>query len=276
MTVLGSGTGPSALDAVVLSLDEMQFLREELDIADLPVVLNAYARFDSVDRHQMALAAAVESLSQRGLIFDGAVQPDLEDRLQVLNRPHWIIAMRLIVDGYVSRFCLAKGDDLTVVALRGQDSYVIDQAGFDLPGTVLAALGTAEPLRLNGMNAPTDQLAVIFEDIGDAAATAERLAKACTPAQDAETLASAVVEIHSHAQITSVVYGDGTRDIGDNHIAVFNTRHGRFIATASVSDDGTKWTSLSSGTPARLRTALQDLINSLPEREEFPRNPKLS
>jgi hypothetical protein len=48
------------------------------------------------------------------------------------------------------------------------------------------------------------------------------------------------------------------------------------LKTASKSDDGVKWTSLSSGTPARLRTAVQDLINSLPEREEFPRHPKLS
>ncbi|MBF6192118.1 ESX secretion-associated protein EspG [Nocardia implantans] len=275
MTVLGAGRGPSTLDAVVLSLDEMQFLVEKLQI-EVPVVLNARARYDNLTDHKAAMDAAAESLAQRDLLIDDVLHGDLENRLRALHRPHWIIALRLVVDGWVSRFCLAKGVDLPVVALRGQDSYVIDEAGNDLPATVLAALGYAEPLELYGMNAPTEELATIFGDTGDAAATAERLAKVGNPAQDAHTLAAALVEIHSYAEIVGVIYGDGTRDTADNHIAVFNTRAGRFIATASRSDDGVKWTSLSSGTPARLRTAVQDLINSLPEREEFPRNPKLS
>ncbi|MER7454841.1 ESX secretion-associated protein EspG [Nocardia beijingensis] len=275
MTVLGAGPGPSTLDAVVLSLDEMQFLVEKLQI-EVPVVLNARARYDNLTDHKAAMDAAAESLAQRELLIDDVLHGDLENRLRALHRPHWIIALRLVVDGWVSRFCLAKGVDLPVVALRGQDSYVIDEAGNDLPGTVLAALGYAEPLELYGMNAPTEELATIFGDTGDAAATAERLAKVGNPAQDAHTLAAALVEIHSYAEIVGVIYGDGTRDTADNHIAVFNTRAGRFIATASRSDDGVKWTSLSSGTPARLRTAVQDLINSLPEREDFPRNPKLS
>ncbi|MBF6204937.1 ESX secretion-associated protein EspG [Nocardia asteroides] len=275
MTVLGAGRGPSTLESVVLSLDEMQFLIEKLQI-EVPVVLNARARYDNVTDHRAAMDAAAESLAQRELILDGALHRDLENRLRALNRPHWIIALRLVVDGWVSRFCLAKGADLPVVALRGQDSYVIDEAGIDLPGTVLAALGYAEPLELYGMNAPTEELATIFGDTGDAAATAQRLTKVGNPTHDAKTLAAALVEIHSYAEIVGVIYGDGTRDVADNHIAVFNTRAGRFIATASKSDDGVKWTSLSSGTPARLRTAVQDLITSLPEREDFPTNPKLS
>ncbi|WP_249644296.1 ESX secretion-associated protein EspG [Nocardia sputi] len=275
MTVLGAGRGPSTLESVVLSLDEMQFLIEKLQI-EVPVVLNARARYDNVTDHRAAMDAAAESLAQRELILDGALHRDLENRLRALNRPHWIIALRLVVDGWVSRFCLAKGADLLVVALRGQDSYVIDEAGIDLPGTVLAALGYAEPLELYGMNAPTEELATIFGDTGDAAATAQRLTKVGNPTHDAKTLAAALVEIHSYAEIVGVIYGDGTRDVADNHIAVFNTRAGRFIATASKSDDGVKWTSLSSGTPARLRTAVQDLITSLPEREDFPTNPKLS
>ncbi|MGK8521417.1 ESX secretion-associated protein EspG [Nocardia asteroides] len=275
MTVLGAGRDPSTLEAVVLSLDEMQFLVEKLQI-EVPVVLNARARYNNLTDHKAAMDAAAESLAQRELLIDDVLHRDLENRLRALNRPHWIIALRLIVDGWVSRFCLAKGVDLPVVALRGQDSYVINEAGIDLPGTVIAALGYTEPLELYGMNAPTEELATIFGDTGDAAATAARLAKVGNPAHDAKTLAAALVEIHSYAEIVGVIYGDGTRDVADNHIAVFNTRAGRFIATASKSDDGVKWTSLSSGTPARLRTAVQDLITSLPERVDFPRDPKLS
>ncbi len=258
------------LGGVLLSLDEMQFLMEELQTDEMPVVLQAVGRYDNQNDHDVAMKAASQSLVDRELLIDGAVHQELEDRLRTLNRPHWVLALRLVVEGQVSRMCLAKGDDLVVVALRGPDSYAIDEVQEDLPGPMIAALGAAEPLDLTGMNARTDLLAPIFEDTGDSAATANRLAKVGNPARDAQVLASALVEIRSHVQISGVVYGDGTRDIADNHIAVFNTRGGRFIITASVADDGTKWSSISSGTNARLRQALLDLIDSLPERADFP------
>ncbi|KAA8890644.1 ESX secretion-associated protein EspG [Nocardia colli] len=274
MTVLGAGRGPSMLASVVLSLDEMQFLLEKLEIDEVPVVLDARGQYDNVTDHDAAMAVAAQSLTDRELLIGDVVHQELEDRLLALYRPHWVVALRLFVDGQASRMCLAKGDDVVTVALRGPQSYVIDEAQDDLPGPVIAALGPADPLDLTGMRAPTEQLVPIFDDTGDAAATANRLAKVGTPAADAQALASAMVQIHSHAEIVGVVYGDGTRDVTDNHIAVFNTRGGRFIATASKSDDEVKWTSLSSGTPARLRTALQDLISGLPERAEFPRKPE--
>ncbi|GAB2650510.1 ESX secretion-associated protein EspG [Nocardia goodfellowii] len=275
MTILGAGPGPSTLGSVVLSLDEMQFLMEKLELDEMPVVLQAMGRYDDQAAHDAAMAVAAQSLDDRDLLVDRAVHSELEDRLRVLYRPHWVLALRLVVEGAISRLCLAKGDDLAVLALRGPESYVISTVDDDLPGPIIAALGTAEPLELSGMNAETELLAEIFGDTGDAAATATRLAKVCNPNRDAQVLASALVEVHSHAQISAVVYGDGTRDISDNHIAVFNTRGGRFIVTASLAEDGTKWSSISNGTNARLRQALLDLMNTLPERQEFPPTAKL-
>lgn len=270
MNVLGAGRGPSLLAAVTLSLDEMQYLQETLEIDELPVVLDAMGRYDNVTDHDAAMRAAAESLTTRELLDGAEIHPELAERLRVLYRPHWVLALRWYVNDQVNRFCLAKGDDIEVVVLRGPTSYVIDEAGHDLPGTVMAALGPAQPLELEGMNAPTADLAPIFDDAGDVTTTATRLAQVGNPPRDAHTLASALVRIDSHAEIVAVTYGDGTRETTDNHIAVFNTRHGRLLATATRADDGTKWTSLSSGTPARLRTALNDLINSLPLRREFP------
>nr|WP_255495580.1 ESX secretion-associated protein EspG [Nocardia sp. GTS18] len=247
----------------------MQFLLEQLQFDEMPVVLDAMGRYDHVSAHDAAMEAAEKLLTERELLFGDVVVPELAERLRVLYRPQWIIALRWVVAGQVNRFCLAQGDDRAVVALRGPDSYVIDDAGLDLPGAVLQALGTTEALELYGMNAPTEQLAPIFGDTGDAAATAARLSEVGKPATDAKTLASALVEIHSYAEIVGVAYGDGTREVQDNHIAVFNTRAGRFIITASVADDGVKWSSIATGTNARLRTAVADLIESLPLREEF-------
>ncbi|MEV6770957.1 ESX secretion-associated protein EspG [Nocardia sp. NPDC051030] len=270
MTVLGAGRGPSLLRAVTLSLDEMQYLQETLEIDELPTVLNAMGRYDNADDHDTAMTAAAASLTDRDLLDGETVHPELAERLRVLYRPHWVLALRWYVAGQVNRLCLAKGDDFEVIALRGNDSYVLDEAGHDLPGTVMAALGPADPLDIDGMNAPTEELAPIFDDAGDTTTTAARLARVGKPPRDAKTLAAALVQVDSHAEIAGVVYGDGIRETTDNHIAVFNTRHGRLLATASRAEDGTRWTSLSSGTPARLRTALQDLIATLPLRREFP------
>lgn len=274
MTVLGAGRGPSMLAGVTLSLDEMQFLLEKLEFDEMPVVLDTRGNYDNVADHDAAMAVAARSLVDRELLIDDLVHQELEDRLRALYRPHWVVAVRLVVDGQVNRMCLAKGDEIVTVALRGPTSYVIDEVEDDLPGPIIAALGQAEPLELAGMRAPTEELVPIFDDAGDAAATAARLSRVGHPTTDAKALAAAMVHFLSHGEIVGVIYGDGTRDIAPNNIAIFNTRNGRFLATATVADDGTKWTSLSSGTTARLRIALQDLIESLPERTEFPQRPQ--
>lgn len=270
MSVLGAAGGPATLGSVSIGLDEMQFLLEKLQFDELPVVLQVVGRYDNETDHDAAMQVAERTLIDRGYLIDGEVHRDLEDRLRTLYRPNWVLALRLVVNGQISRLALAKGDDLAVVALRGPFSYVIDEVDEDLPGPLVAALGPAEPLDIESMNAETELLAPIFGDAGDSATTANRLAKICTPPRDVQVLASALVEIHSHTQISAVVYGDGSRDIADSHIAVFDTRGGRIILTAAVADDGTKWTSISSGSTARLRTAIRELINSLPERVEFP------
>ena len=270
MTVLGAGNGPSTLDAVVLAYDEFQFLQRHLELVDVPVVLSANRYYDNADTYSESMSAAEQSLTARELLVDDEVAPDLAERLGALNLPHWALEMRWVVGEQVNRLCIAKGDQLDAVVLRGQDSFVVDEAGPDLPGIVIAALGSAEPLELYGMNAPTDEFGPVLGDTGDSATTARRLAEIGKPDQDAVTLAAALVEIESAAEIIGVIYGDGTRDFTPNHVSVINTRHGRFVSTTSISDDGVKWSSLSSGTSARLRVAVQELIDSMPLREDFP------
>ncbi|WP_328289672.1 ESX secretion-associated protein EspG [Nocardia aurantiaca] len=264
------GRGPSLLRSVTLSLDEMQYLQQTLGIDELPVVLNATGRYDTAAEHDAAMAGAAATLADRDLVDGDQVHPELAERLRVLYRPHWVLALRWYVAGQVNRCCLAKGDDFEVVALRGPGSYALDEASHDLPGIVMAALAPADPLELSGMNAPTEDLVPILDNAGDAATTAARLTKVGNPVRDAQMLASALVQVNSHAEIVGVRHGDGSRDVADRHLAVYDTRHGRFLASTTTAEDGTKWTSFASGTTARLRTALRDLIESLPLRTEFP------
>ncbi|WP_280488988.1 ESX secretion-associated protein EspG [Nocardia farcinica] len=107
MTILGAGRGPSMLGGVTLALDEMQFLLEKLEFDELPVVLQAVGRYDNQADHDAAMQVAENSLVERDLLIDGVVHRELEDRLRTLYRPHWVLALRLVVEGQVSRMCLA-------------------------------------------------------------------------------------------------------------------------------------------------------------------------
>ncbi|MFD8100899.1 ESX secretion-associated protein EspG, partial [Nocardia fluminea] len=131
MTVLGTGSGGSLLGAVVLSLDDMQFLLEKLEFDEMPVVLDAMGRYDNVTAHDAAMKVAEAALAERDLLFGQDVAPELAERLRVLYRPQWIIALRWVVAGQVNRFCLAQGDDRAVVARRGPEYDVIEEAGRD-------------------------------------------------------------------------------------------------------------------------------------------------
>lgn len=270
MIDLGIGPAPSTLGAVTLDLDEMQLLMERLEIDEVPVVLDAVPRHDNAPDRDAAFAVAEASLVERELIEDDEIAQDLVDRLQVLARPHWVVALRYYVGETISRLCVAQGDERTVLALRGPESYVIDELDTDLAGPIIGALGASTPLDFGGLNAPTEPLGALFDDSGDPEKMAERLAEIAVPARDAGVVASAMLHCYAHTEIVGVVYGDGTRDQADGNIAVFDTRDGRFVATSSKAADGTKWSALSSGTDARLRQALHDLVATLPTRANFP------
>uniref|UniRef100_UPI0024537BB3 ESX secretion-associated protein EspG n=1 Tax=Nocardia farcinica TaxID=37329 RepID=UPI0024537BB3 len=118
MTILGAGRGPSMLGGVTLALDEMQFLLEKLEFDELPVVLQAVGRYDNQADHDAAMQVAENSLVERDLLIDGVVHRELEDRLRTLYRPHWVLALRLVVEGQVSRMCLAPGGAKGLVGPR--------------------------------------------------------------------------------------------------------------------------------------------------------------
>lgn len=275
MIDLGTGRRPSSLEAVSLSLDEMQFLVQLLELDQLPTVLMALGRYDSRDEHEKAMAAARSSLEERGLLRDTNAHQNLEERLRALARPHWVLAARLYVGDTISRLCLAKGEEMHVLVLRGPDSYVVyEVSGEEAVGPAAAALGVIDPLEFAGFSAPTEQLGPIFNTVGDPAATARRLTELGAPADGAEAVAKAMVHCHARIEIVGVVYGDAKREVAPGNIAVFDTHNGRIVITSSIAPDGIKWSSLTSGTPARLRRAMQELIDSLPDRESFPIRPQ--
>ena len=270
MIDLGTGPALPTLGRITLAVDEMDLLLDRLDLDELPVVLAQVPRFDSSAERDAAFGVAAESLAQRGLLDGDVVHDVLADRLRLLNRPHWAISLRLFRDETISRLCIAGNGDLSVLALRGPDSYVLEDVTSDVGSVVVAALGDAEPLVFAGFSAPTVELGAIFDDAdADTATTTQRIAEIAVPARESNIIAAAMADCRAHTEIVAVYYGDGTRNQAQAHVAVFDTRAGRFVATSSVAADGTTWSALSSGSGPRIRHAVDELVASLPERAEF-------
>ncbi|MEV0947111.1 ESX secretion-associated protein EspG [Rhodococcus sp. NPDC049939] len=263
MIDLGTGPGTSTLPAVHLSLDEMDYLVEALALDVLPVVLAGSPRFDSYEAREAAHRSAIDTLTARDLLGGGQVHPELADRLRVLARPHWEIALRWHVDGDISRLCVSQGEYLSVLAVRAGDTYVVQDAGVDILAPVISSLGAVTPLNFGGLNAPTDQLSEAFDQSADGKALAAALVGLGAGAADAAALGSAIASCTTYAEIVGIVYGNGQYDPVGGPVTVFDTQAGRIVGTSSVSAHGVAWSSLSPGTPGRLRQALESLADRL-------------
>ncbi|QTJ66567.1 ESX secretion-associated protein EspG [Rhodococcus sp. ZPP] len=262
MIDLGTQAGPT-LPAVTLSLDEMDVLVDRLALDVLPVVLDAGPRYDSYEARDTAFRDAVAGLTARDLLPGGEVRAELAAGLQVLARPRWEIALRWYVDGSISRLCVSRGDTMSVLTMRAGDTYVVQDAGVDIFAPVIAALGTAEPMDFGVVNAPTAQLGEVFDAGGDGKALAAGLTALGVAPSDATALGTAMATCNTYAEIVGIVYGDGQYDPVGGPVTVFDTHKGRIVGTSSVSAHGVAWSSLSPGTPQRLRQALEFLADRL-------------
>ena len=259
---LGTGGAPS-MSAVTLSLDEANYLVDKLDLDQLPVVLDVLGRFDTVDERDDAHRAAAASLDSRGLARYGTPLPELAEWLRVVARPRWEIALRWHVDGVVSRLCLSRGDDYSVLTLRAGDSLVVQDPGADPLGALAGAIGSQPPMQFGAINAPTAQLSEAFDEAATPQSLTNRLGTLGAGPDDAAAVARAMVGCSTFAEIVGIVYGDGKYDPLDGPVTVFDTELGRIVGTSSTSAHGVAWSSLSPGTPARLRQALEGLVDRL-------------
>lgn len=257
------GTGTTTFEPITLGFDEMEFLVDKLALDVLPVVLDANPTHESVDARDAALRAAGESLTERDLFRYGTVEDSLADRLRVLARPTWEIALRWYVAGSVSRMCVSHSPGLSVATMRVGDTFVVQDAGADLFAPIIRALGTAQPMKFQNVNAPTSDLSAAFDDALDGANLAEKLTRLGVPSADAGPLGSAVYGCDTHAEIVGIAYGDGQYDPVGGPVTVFDTDLGRVVGTSSVSAHGVAWSSLSPGTSQRLRQALESLADRL-------------
>ena len=245
------------LQSVMLDVDELDLLAHLAGVDELPVVLDVRPRFDTAVARDAAFVTSRESLSKRGLLPGGHPHSDLVDRLAILARPDIELAVRWYRGGAVFRMCLAQAGPLTVLALRGPDSYVLTEVAAAEPDLVLDVIGRGAALEVDSISAPTDHLVLALGDLTDPPAVVRRLAE--LGARDTERLASALSACHAHAEIVALVHSDGRRWTSAP-VSVFDTDHGRVVGTSSIAPDGVVWSTLGPGGDTRVRQAIRDLL----------------
>ncbi|CCQ14370.1 putative uncharacterized protein [Rhodococcus sp. AW25M09] len=247
-----------------LGVDEMDFLVDELSIAELPVVLDVFPRFDDAVARDRALGRGRSALDTVGLLTGGRVHEDLQHWLRVLEQPHWYISARVFEveePAPTTRICVASDDRITVSAVRRDDVLTIGVIQGDPARDLAASIGSATPFDPGNINAPTDLLAEALDAApSDVGATASRLRRIGIADDRAAALASAMATSAGRTEITAVASRHGTRHVAGRPVALFDTRAGRIVATSALAADGTSWTSLTGATNSKVTAALTELI----------------
>ncbi len=263
------GTQPlgHTLSSVELDADRLDFLVETLDLVELPVVLDIFPRYDNPSEESEALHRGRVGLAAAGVYTDGRVHPDVEAWLRVLEQPLWYVSARLIPRPYVdevpiTRVCLASNGIDSVIGVRNGPTMTVSTTTKDAASEILDALGSATAFDFPGLSAPTDTLAKALDaSPSDAHATARHLTDLDINPETALRLAGALSTCTAHAEITSVTVGSGSTYPGLHPVAFFDTPRGRIVATSSSASDGSRWSTLSSGSNAKMRSALTELID---------------
>lgn len=254
----------TTLPPTSLHIDELDLLVHLLDLDVLPVVLDAAPRFDSLSARDAVFRGAHDSLTAAGLLDGIAVHPELARQLRTLARPHVEVAVRRYVDGTVHRACLAGTDSGGgVLALRSRDVFTIRRPDHDLVGPLVLGLGDCTPLQFGVVNCPTTDLGAALDLIGDPATAPGYLVAVGVPHAEAAVVGPAFARCTRFTEMVGYAHADGPLPEPQGPVTVFDTPDGRVVGTTSSATDGVRWTSLSPGTPGRLRRAVDDLLARL-------------
>ncbi|MGF0310890.1 ESX secretion-associated protein EspG [Rhodococcus sp. IEGM1428] len=271
MIDLGTVPVGHTLPNAALGVDEMDFLVDELSIAELPVVLDVFPRFDDAAARDRALGRGRDALDNVGLITGGRVHEDLQQWMRVLEQPHWYVSARVFdvesdEPAPTTRICVASDDRITVAAVRRENVVTIRVIHGDPARDLAVTIGAATPFDPGVINAPTALLAEALDAApSDVGATASRLGRIGIANDRASALASAMSTCAGRTEITAVAPRHGTRHVAGRPVALFDTRAGRIVATSTLAADGTSWSSLTGATDRKVTAALTELIESARE-----------
>jgi len=251
----------------VLTDDEMQVLASRVGVQALPVVLGLHPRHGTETALISAIDHATRALTERGLIRDGEVTPDLVPPLRALQRPHRELAMRFVTPDGTARVTVIRqgvqcisarrvGNDITVDVVEGQPSLA------SAVRALLAALPSAPAADIAAVGAPLDAASEALSGAHDATVLSDRIRTLGAEPRTAMLLGSALASRQAFAEIVYYALDDDEDRISRSPAAVgvFYTKRGRIVAGPSVSPAGQLWTTLKAGSDHAISQAIGQLV----------------
>ena len=261
----------------VFTDDELQVIASRLGVQALPTVLGLRPRHGTETDLTAAVDHATRALTERGLICDGEVTPELVPLVTSLQRPERELAMRLVTPEGTARVAVIRQGARCISALRVGNEIVIE----DVEGQPTLAQATRALLRhlpaspaadIVAVGAPLDAASDALSGTHDAALTSDRIRALGADARTAMLLGSAFASRQAFAEIVYYALDGDEGRISRVPIAVgvFYTKRGRIVGAPSASPSGQLWTTLKAGSDHAIKQAIGQLVELSTERwEEF-------
>jgi hypothetical protein len=257
----------------VITDDELAVVAARVDVQSLPVVLAMRPRHDTEAALVVAADHATRALTDRELIRDGEVGPELVSVVRGLQRPDRELAMRLVTPDGIARIAVVRqagqcisasrvANDITLHALDGEPS---------LTAAVRALLGqlpAAPAAEIGAVGAPLDAVTEALSGTHDAALLSDRIRGLGAEGRTAMLLGSALASRMAFAEIVYYTLDRYEDRISRSPAAVgvFYTKRGRIVAAPSASPTGQLWTTLKAGSDHAFGQAIGQLVELSGER----------
>jgi hypothetical protein len=251
----------------VLTDDELQTVASRVGVQALPVVLDLRPRHGTETALLVAIDHATRALTDRGLIRDGEVTPDLVPLLRSLQRPDRELAMRFVTPDGTARVTMIRqgaqcisvrrvGNEIAMDALEGEASLSLAVRA------LLAHLPAAPAAEIGAVGAPLDAVSEALSGTHDATLLSDRIRTLGAEPRTAMQLGSALASRQAFAEIVYYTL-DGEEDRISRSAAavgVFYTKRGRIVAGPSASPAGQLWTTLKAGSDHAISQAIGQLV----------------
>ena len=255
--------------------DELAALTLRTSGPGSPAVLGLRPQHATVDVRDAALSHAVHTLTQRGVIVDGVVEPDVVTVLHALQRPDRELAMRLVTPVGIGRVSVVRRGPLCVMGRRVGEQLDVATLGLNITlsnsaATLLGNMPTAQPAAVEPVGAPLSDMTAALSESHDPLALADRIRALGAPQRAAALLGAALGSRRAFAEIvySAMVDGEDLIARAPAAAAVLYTARGRVIAVPSRSPSGQLWSTLKPGSDQVFGQAISQLVELSAERWE--------
>jgi hypothetical protein len=247
--------------------DELQIIASRVGVQGLPVVLGLHPRHGTETALVAAIDHATRALTERGLIRDGEVTPDLVPVLKALQRPDRELAMRFVTPEGTARVTVIRQGTQSISVRRIQNEIAMDmvegQPNLSLAvRALLAHLPAAPAAEIGAVGAPLDAASEALSGTHDATQLSDRIRALGTEPRTAMLLGSALASRQAFAEIVYYALDADEDRISRSPAAVgvFYTKRGRIVAGPSASPAGQLWTTLKAGSDHAISQAIGQLV----------------